>query len=174
MSKLKNLLFISMLLFAVSFGAVVAPPPVHAQDTVFYAPVGSGDAYSVTVNFQKDSTQKTVTDWFPFTELQQKNLYYTHKFTNTSYGYSVNNDTIRCILQVKDNNNLIVDSDTIGTGSAGSEIMISSGTATQYSVTPKKFGVEARLVYENVVTGTHKNGWGTELGDLTGVPTHLK
>lgn len=154
--------------------AFASPPRASAQDTVFYAPAGSGDNYAVTVSFEKDSTQSTVTDWFPFTELQQKYLYYTHNFSNSDFGYSAGNDTIRCILQVKNEQNLIVDSDTIGTGNEGSEKIVSSGVTTQYTVTPKTFGKEARFVYENVVTGTHKNGWGSEVGTLIGVPTHLK
>ncbi len=150
------------LLLALFMGGIV-----KAQDTTHTGLVSHDVGYSITTSFTKDSTQATVTNWFDGTSFNDKYIYLSHTYTDLFFGRSAGNDTIRCILQAKDAAGNIFNSDTIGTGSEGSEKLVSSGTSAQYLVTPKKYGVAYRLYYEAVVTGTHKNGRGTYVGALT-------
>jgi hypothetical protein len=146
-----------------------APAPAPMLDTTYLASENT-NGYSLIFNFTKDSTGNTVTDWFDFYSWSNKNVYFTHTFTDLDYGRSAGNDTTRCILQVQDVAGNILNSDTIGTGSEGSEKLISWGTTYQYVVSPKAYGPKARLVFINLVTGTHVNGRGHELGTLYMTP----
>lgn len=141
-----------------------------AQDTTFTGIVTHDVGYSVTMSFYKDSTQSTVTNWFDITSMHDKYIYLSHTFTDRYFGLAANSDTVRCIIQVQDAKLNIFNADTIGTGSAGAEILVSTGTPAQYLTTLLKYGVKARLIFENVVTGTHKNGWGLYNGSLTFIP----
>jgi hypothetical protein len=160
----------SMLSVLLLFCVFALAPQLHAQDTTFFGSTGHDVGVSKTVSFTKDSTKATVTNWIDFTSFENRYVYLTHTLTDTDYGRSAGNDTSRCIIQGKDANGNISNIDTVGTGSAGSEIIVSSGVTAQYLITQNKHFPFIRLYYEAVRTYSAKNGRYHYVGSLYTTP----
>lgn len=171
---MKKINLFSMLSVLLLFCVFALAPQLHAQDTTHFGSTGHDVGVSKTVSFTKDSTKATVTNWIDFTTWENKNIYLSYTFTDTDFGRSAGNDTMRCIVQGKDAAGNILNLDTVGNGSEGAEKIISTGTAAQYTVTLKKFMPLIRLYYEAVNTAAYKNGRGHYVGALHAVETRLK
>lgn len=169
--KFAKLLFIMLFLSVVTIGMNAQ---LHAQDTTFFGSTGHDVGVSKTLDFRKDSTQATVTNWIDATSFNDKNIYLSHTYSDLYFGRTTGNDTMRCIVQGQDAAGNIFNLDTVGTGSEGSEKLISTETATQYLVSLKKFTSKIRLYFANLNTAAYKNGRGRYVGALFAVPTHLK
>ena len=166
--KTRNLFFSIFLLLLLQLQ--LFPPDVKAQDTTYFSAVSHDVGVSKTVSFTKDSTKATVTNWMDFTSYENKYVYLSNTFLDSSYGRSAGNDTLRCIVQGKDDAGNILNIDTVGSGSSGAEIIVSAGTPAQYLITPKNHLPLLRLYYEAVRTYGAKNGRGHYAGSLYGIP----
>jgi hypothetical protein len=151
--KTTKIFLLSLLLIVFAFSFAV-PDKVQAQDTTYYSTTSHDVGRSIKVNFTQDSisTSTTVSDWFDVTGAKTMDVYVSTKLTNTDYGYSAGNDSLKYIIQGQDANDNIMDIDTSG-------VLVSSGLLTQTKTTPSGQFPKWRFKFIHFVTGTHKNGY---------------
>lgn len=149
---MKKILVVIFLLMTVS---------VFGQWTQKQFTYNAGVNYGFTSTL--DSTQSNyTTPWQDWTLLDGQTTYFTYSLLQSHYGYIAGNDTIQVILQGSNGHGIVFNLDTLGAGSAGSEIIVSgitlSGNAGQVTISPVKYMPLVRLYVARKNTGGNVNG----------------
>lgn len=115
--------------------------------------------FKITIDSTIASYTSPYVDW---TTISNQTLYFNFSLVQAHYNYEKRNDTLICILQGKDFWGGVLNIDTLGEGSAGSEKIISGTTIAecfaQSTISQVYYLPEVRLYIAHKNTGTMKNG----------------
>lgn len=124
---------------------------------------GGGTAYGFKLTLDSTVTSYTSTD-YDWTKIDGQTCYFNYSLVQAHFSYSAGNDTIQVILQGRTPWGAVLNLDTIGAGSAGSEIVVSgltlSAGVSQYTIAPQYVVPMVRLYIARKNTGAFKNGAG--------------
>lgn len=150
MKKIKFLVIALLLLVSVASAQWTSKTYTYNQ--------GISYGFTLTVDSLTTSYTSPFIDW---TLIDGQTVYFNYALVQTAWGCSAGQDTLLVILQGKYPSGGIVNLDTLGAGSAGSEIVISYLTqnagSLQYTIVPAKVVPSVRFYVAHKNSGGNKN-----------------